>query len=160
MMFFLLVMGMVGIVLFPDKHEAFRYPTETMYSLWYADGVVDYLRTMMRVYCSCRVLMMTTETYADLKPDPFVGSGLSVSGLGYTIYFFTFLLLGHFFLVSLLLGVTVDVFFAQNRAQLKSERLKEIKALLKAFTHMHPDKNGVASNLNMHVFVLRTRLQE
>jgi hypothetical protein len=81
--------------------------------------------------------MMTTETYADLAPGK--------NELVYGVYFFSFLLIGHLLLVSLLMGVTFDVFCEHTQVQLKSERLKELKGLLKAFMHMDPDRKGIVT---------------
>ena len=83
--------------------------------------------------------MMTTETYVELAP------GYDRPGFGYAAYFFFVLLVGHLLLVSLLLGVTFDVFIEHTKSQLKSERLKEVKGLVKAFTHMDREDKGVMS---------------
>lgn len=119
MAFFLLVMSIVGVVLFHDFDDVYQDPKKALYSLW--------------------ILMMNTETYTDLSPAE------GREGISYATYFFVVLLVGNLLLVSLLLGVTFDVFIEHTKSQLKSERLKEVKGLVKAFTHMDRENKGTMS---------------
>ncbi|CAM9603440.1 unnamed protein product, partial [Phaeothamnion confervicola] len=59
--------------------------------------------------------------------------GGNVFRILYLCFFFITLAVGHIFLLSLLMGITHDVFIEHTKAQVKSERLKELKGLTKAF---------------------------
>ncbi|CAN0020902.1 unnamed protein product, partial [Laminaria digitata] len=55
------------------------------------------------------------------------------------------IVVGSMFLLSLLLGVTYDVFIEHTTEQVKTERLKELKALNVAFATMDPTGTGKLS---------------
>lgn len=59
-----------------------------------------------------------------------------------SIFVFGFIIIGVLFLVSLVLGVTVDAYTEHTRSQIKSERKKLIRGLAKSFATMDTEKKG------------------
>ncbi|CAM9214591.1 unnamed protein product [Phaeothamnion confervicola] len=97
------------------------------------------------------ILLASTDNYEDLLPPLVWGHG------GYVAFFFLVLLVGNVFLLSLLLGVTFDVFIEHTAAQVKSERLKELKGLTVAFTTLDPEGTGKVPLVMWDKFLGRLR---
>eukprot|EP00937_MAST-01D_sp_MAST-1D-sp2_P000319 g319.t1 len=85
------------------------------------------------------VLLMTTDNYSEVLESmvstrrPFLGG----------FAFFTFMCVGVLFLVSFLLGITFDAYSAHTKSQVKSERIKELQGLTKAFAVVDTQKHGL-----------------
>jgi len=67
-------------------------------------------------------------------------------------FVFLFIVVGHVFLLSLLIGVTYDVFVANTQKRLESDRQKELKGIVKAFSVMDPCGTGTLSLDQWHKF--------
>jgi hypothetical protein len=79
-------------------------------------------------------LVFTNDTFDRILPEKVFGH------LAYLLVFFPSIYLGQRFLLSLIIGDTYDTFRQFVKAQVKNERLKEIKGLTKAFAALDDAK--------------------
>eukprot|EP01035_Chromulina_nebulosa_P026752 gene26752-35065_t len=84
-------------------------------------------------------LVFTNDTFDRILPEKVFGH------LAYLLVFFPSIYLGQRFLLSLIIGDTYDTFRQFVKAQVKNERLKEIKGLTKAFAALDDEKRGMIS---------------
>ena len=78
--------------------------------------------------------MFTNDTFDRILPEKVFGH------LAYLLVFFPSIYLGQRFLLSLIIGDNYDTFRQFVTAQVKNERLKEIKGLTKAFAALDDEK--------------------
>lgn len=85
-------------------------------------------------------MIYTNDTYDNLLPTSLVTDG------AYVAFFFISIYLGQKFLLSLILGSTFDTFRDFTKKQLKDERIKQLRGLVKAFAALDDQgplqKNG------------------
>lgn len=114
---------------------------------WYEVTVPDQFKSVGTALYSLWLLVSTGDTYTALLPPvvqtfPF-----------YMAIFFTILIVGRIFLLSMLMAVTYDVFLDNTRDQVKSERVKELNGLFKAFTILDDEETGKIGMKQFDVFL-------
>jgi hypothetical protein len=118
LVFFLLLSSNFASMVFGNKVTSLSTPRHAAYSIW--------------------ILMVCAENYVELvqagERDPV-----------FLLFFLVILIVGNIFLLSLLMGVTFDVFIEHTQKQVKSERLKELQGLTRAFAAMDPEGTGQIS---------------
>ncbi|CAM9284097.1 unnamed protein product, partial [Ascophyllum nodosum] len=136
-LFFLLLSASYAALAFGRAKQDFEDPTAAGYAIW--------------------ILMVCADNYETLVNEP---SRHPV----YVPFVVMIIVVGSMFLLSLLLGVTYDVFIEHTTEQVKSERLKELKGLNMAFATLDPAGTGKISMVVWDRFLLhlmpRTTKQE
>mmetsp|Transcript_15090 Transcript_15090/g.19787 ORF Transcript_15090/g.19787 Transcript_15090/m.19787 type:complete len:1061 (-) Transcript_15090:269-3451(-) len=97
------------------------------------------------------MLISTGDTYTQLLPPSMKNAAV------YMTTFFVILIVGNLFLLSMLMGVTFEVFLEHTKGQVKKERLKELKGLLKAFTILDEDQTGTIDSKTFKLFLARLK---
>ncbi|CAM9152305.1 unnamed protein product, partial [Choristocarpus tenellus] len=117
--FFMLLSSSYAAMAFGREKLDFEDPAAAGYAIW--------------------ILMVCGDNYSNL-----VNEALSSNAM-YIPFMVVVLLVGSIFLLSLLMGVTYDVFLEHTTKQVKNERLKELKGLNAAFATMDPKGTGKLS---------------
>ncbi|CAM9277734.1 unnamed protein product, partial [Discosporangium mesarthrocarpum] len=120
-MFFMLLSASYAAMAFGREKQEFSDPASSGYSIW--------------------VLMAFADNY-----DSLVNEGLSQNPV-YLPFVVMILLVGSVFLLSLLMGVTYDVFIEYTTKQVNNERIKELQGLTRAFTTMDMHGTGKLSSV-------------
>lgn len=92
------------------------------------------LTSMLSVGYNWIWLVLTNDSFSRLYED-----GVS---LLHTLFFFTALYLGQRFIMSIFLAATFDTFGKFTKKQVKTEKLKELQGLVKAFSVLDTNKEG------------------
>ncbi len=92
-------------------------------------------------------MLLTTENYPDVLEPAWAHSKATFP------FFFVFMYIGVVFLTSVLLALTVTFYLEYTEAQVKTERKKEWKGLIKAFAMVDTDGTCVCVNVSIHMDV-------
>ncbi|CAM9446221.1 unnamed protein product, partial [Ectocarpus sp. 6 AP-2014] len=135
--FFLLLSASYAALSFGRAKSDFEDPSTAGYAIW--------------------ILMVCADNYEALVHD-------RSAHPAYVPFIVMVIVVGSMFLLSLLLGVTYDVFIEHTTEQVNQERMKELKGLNVAFATMDPTGTGKLSMVVWERFLLhlmpRTTQQE
>lgn len=120
-LFFVVITMGLGSLMFDNRIDEYQSVAFSFYNWWY--------------------LVLTNDTFDRLLPD-----NLFVD-LSYLLFFFPAIYVGQRFLLSLIIGDTYNTFRSYVKKQLKKERMKEMQGLVKAFSALDENKNGLIPDL-------------
>jgi len=122
--------------------------------VWFRPSLEDHFNTVPNALFKYWILIFTGETYNDLLPDSVLNS------FSYISLFFLVLIFGNMFLLAMLFAVIFEAFKEETKSHFCTERLKEMKGLLKAFSILDENHSGYISEqtFNMVLSHLNSKL--